>query len=362
MKNLKIKFSSKDSHKQEFYSTLRNRIDQYFIDNKISRFNNTEMIIKTVILISAYILPFVYMMVVNLPWYYTIPIWTLMGFAQAGIGMSVMHDANHGAYSSNNFVNVLVGHSLTLIGGSVFNWKLQHNFLHHTYTNIAFVDDDIEDRLVLRFSPHTKSKWIHRFQWFYAFFFYGVLTLYWVLLKDFIQFYKYKKEGVNKNSSSENNITLLNLIVTKLVYFFVFIGLPVFILDKPWLLYAAGYLWMHYVAGLILTIIFQMAHTVEETHHPLPDAINQIENTWAIHQMNTTANFSPENKMLSWFIGGLNFQIEHHLFPTICHVHYPRIAPIVKATALEFGIPYLQNDTLSKAFGSHVSTLKRFGE
>ncbi|MCU0429205.1 MAG: acyl-CoA desaturase [Cytophagaceae bacterium] len=361
MKNLKIRFSSRDAHKQEFYSTLRHRIDHYFTENKRTRFFTAEMVVKTVVLLLAYLVPFAAVLFYDWAWYMAFGWWTIMGIAQAGIGMSIMHDANHGAYSSNSFVNRCIGHSLTLIGGSVYNWKLQHNLLHHTYTNIAFVDDDIADKLILRFSPHTPTKWIHKFQWVYAFLLYCIMTVYWVFLKDFIQFFTYQKEGVCKGSVQEVRVSFVKLILGKLFYFFVFLVVPIWFLEKEWWSYLLGYLWMHNVTGLILTVIFQMAHTVEETEHPLPNEINQIENTWAIHQMNTTANFSPNNRWLSWFVGGLNYQIEHHLFPTICHVHYPAIAPIVKATAQEFGVPYLQNDSFIEAFKSHVTTLKRFG-
>jgi linoleoyl-CoA desaturase len=118
---------------------------------------------------------------------------------------------------------------------------------------------------------------------------------------------------------------------------------------------------MHYTAGIILSLVFQLAHTVEETTHPMPNAEGIIENDWAIHQLNTTVNFSRKNKVLSWYVGGLNFQVEHHLFPKVCHVHYPEIAPIVKQTAEEFGIPYLEQEHFSNALKSHFAALKRFG-
>jgi len=91
-----------------------------------------------------------------------------------------------------------------------------------------------------------------------------------------------------------------------------------------------GYLLMQFISGVVLTVVFQLAHTVEGTTHPLPNKDYTIENNWAIHQLNTTVNFSRKNKLLSWYVGGLNFQVEHHLFPTICHVHYPEVSEIVK--------------------------------
>jgi len=275
--------------------------------------------------------------------------------------MSVMHDANHGSYSGNSRVNYWLGHSLNLVGGSVFNWKLQHNILHHTYTNIIDMDDDIEDKLILRFSPHTEVKWYHRFQFIYAFVLYGILTLYWVLGKDFVQFRKYIRTGINKESRSRNRVILLKIIAFKFLYLFIFIAAPILFLQLPVWSYISGWLLMHFVAGIVLTVIFQLAHTVENTTHPLPGEEGTIENTWAIHQLSTTVNFSRKSRFLTWYLGGLNFQVEHHLFPGICHIHYPAIAPIVKQTAEEFGIPYLENGSLLQAVSSHVRMLKTYG-
>jgi linoleoyl-CoA desaturase len=253
-----------------------------------------------------------------------------------------------------------MGHSLNLVGGSVFNWKLQHNILHHTYTNIAYIDDDIDDKLVLRFNPHTKVKAYQKLQYIYAFLFYGILTIYWALLKDFVQLARYTKNGVNPHTKKENFILLVRMTIDKIFYFFVTLGIPI-IAGLAVGHVIAGFFIMHFAAGIILTVVFQMAHTVEGTSHPLPDENGNIENSWAIHQMHTTVNFSHGNKFLTWYLGGLNYQVEHHLFPRICHVHYPAMAPIVKRTAQEYGIPYLENKTFADAFRSHMNTLKRFG-
>ena len=150
------------------------------------------------------------------------------------------------------------------------------------------------------------------------------------------------------------------MIIDKIFYFFITLGIPI-IAGIPVSYVITGFFIMHFAAGIILTVVFQMAHTVEGTAHPLPDEHGNIENSWAIHQMHTTVNFSHGNKFLTWYLGGLNYQVEHHLFPRICHVHYPALAPIVKKTAAEFGIPYLENKTFADAFQSHMNTLKKFG-
>lgn len=357
-----LRFVDKDKDKALFFATLRKRVDGYFRENNISRNYNSSMVIKTVVLLCAYILPFLAILIFNPSFKVACVLWVITGLGLAGIGMSIMHDANHGAYSSSTKVNYWLGHTLNLLGGSVFNWKLQHNVLHHTYTNILNYDDDIADKVILKFTPHNKAKWYHKFQPVYAIFFYGITTLYWGLLKDFMQFSRYTKQGINTMSKEQNRTIFLKLLISKIAYVFVFIILPIFILKMAVGPYVLGFLLMHFVAGFMLTLIFQLAHTVEGTTYPLPNENYTIENNWAIHQMNTTVNFSRHNKFISWYVGGLNFQVEHHLFPNICHVHYPEISEIVKATAEEFGVPYLENKTFLDAVKSHFKALVNFGK
>ncbi|HYG52049.1 MAG TPA: fatty acid desaturase, partial [Flavobacteriales bacterium] len=189
----KVRFVHKD--KTLFFPTLKKRVDLYFKENKISKNANAHMVIKTIALLAMYLAPFILILTIAMPLWAQLCLWVVMGIGLAGVGMGVMHDAAHEAYSTNRTTNFLLGSSLNLLGGSIFNWKLQHNVMHHTYTNIAHMDDDVDDKLVLRFNPHTNLKWYHKMQWIYAFFFYGILTLYWVVLKDFVQFRKYTKQG-----------------------------------------------------------------------------------------------------------------------------------------------------------------------
>ncbi|MFL5752533.1 MAG: fatty acid desaturase family protein [Bacteroidia bacterium] len=355
----KIKFVPKE--KTNFFFTLRTRVDNYFRENNISKNADSSMVVKTLVLLIVYLVPFILILTAGFPWWGNMLLWALSGLGMAGIGMCVMHDANHGAYSSNRYVTMILSHTLNLLGGSVFNWKLQHNVLHHTYTNIVDMDEDIDDKLILRFSPHTKVKPIQKLQVVYAFILYGILTFYWVTAKDLVQFIKYTGNKVNTNSQKQNIITVLKISLGKIIYFFLVLFVPVYFCHLSFLQVFTGFMLMHFLAGLILTVVFQLAHTVEGTSHPLPDENGVIDNDWSIHQMNTTVNFSRKNKFISWYVGGLNFQVEHHLFPRICHVHYPEIAHIVKQTAEEYGVPYLENQTLAEALKSHVITLRRFG-
>lgn len=355
---VQVKFIPQD--KSLFYPTLKARVEQYFKETGKSRHANVQLVMKAVTFLGMYLLPFAALLIWQPVYGWALGLWFIMGLGLAGIGMSVMHDANHGAYSADKRVNWIMAHTLNLCGGSTHNWKLQHNILHHTYTNITHLDDDIQDRLVLKFSPHTEAKWYHRFQWLYATFFYGLLTLYWVVAKDFVQFAQFAKSGVDASSASERRSMMVRLIVLKATYFAVALVLPI-ALGIAWWQVLTGFLVMHMVAGMILTLVFQLAHSVEGTEHPLPDANGVIHNDWAIHQLQTTVNFCPKNHLLSWYVGGLNYQIEHHLFSRIAHVHYPALSPIVKRTAEEFGLNYQVNPTLWGALRSHYALLRTVG-
>ncbi|RYY19800.1 MAG: acyl-CoA desaturase [Chitinophagaceae bacterium] len=336
-----VKFINKE--RSLFFLTAKKRVDEYFQTNKISKLGDKKLFLKTIVLLFLYFAPFVIMLIFPPGWLPGLALWLIMGFAMAGLGMSVMHDANHGAYASNPKLNLCMSHVLNLMGGSTVNWKLQHNILHHTYTNITGMDDDIANKPALRLSPHSPRNPSHRYQWWHAFFLYGLTTLYWATAKDFAQWVRYRRNRVNAAPERSYRLLLVKLIIDKLLYFFVFLVVPTLFFNVPFTMVITGFLLMHFFAGVVLTVIFQLAHSLEGTTHPMPDTKGVIENDWAIHQMHTTMNFSPGNKWLSWYVGGLNFQVEHHLFPRISHIHYPAIAPIVKATAREFDIPYLEN-------------------
>lgn len=357
-----IRFVAKDKLQQTFYTTLSQRVNQYFKDNNLSKKANATMVGKTIIMLLLYAVPFTLLLLVQPGFLASMLLWLIMGFAMAGVGMGIMHDAIHGAYSKKAWVNNLLGYTLNLVGGAKYNWHMQHNMLHHTYTNIADWDEDINGKGVVRLNPHNKHKSFHRPQWLYAFLLYGILTLYWVVGKDFVQYTRYIKNGMNTNTKVQNLSLLIRIIWIKVVYLFVFLVMPVVFFGLPFATVITGFFLMHFVAGVMLTVIFQLAHSVEETEHPLPNKEGNIENAWAIHQMETTMNFSRDNKFLNWYLGGLNYQVEHHLFPKICHVHYPKIAPIVRSTAAEFGVPYKESNSFGEAVNSHIMLLQRYGK
>jgi linoleoyl-CoA desaturase len=325
----------------EFFATLSQRVNHYFKSNQLEKTANGEMIFKTVFMFSLYLIPYFIMIsgVSANPFFLTL-LWVIMGFGVAGIGLSVMHDANHGAYSKKTWINNLLGYSLNLVGGHSTNWKVQHNVLHHTYTNVHDVDEDISPRGVLRLAPESDWKSIHRFQHIYAWFLYGLMTLVWIFTKDVFRLVKYHQTGLLKKQKTTVLREVMILVITKVVYFSYIIVVPMVVLNLSFLSVFLGFLLMHYIAGFILAIIFQPAHVVEGTEYPVADENLNLENNWAIHQLHTTTNFGQKHKLFSWYVGGLNYQVEHHLFPNICHVHYRKLSEIVAQTATEFGLQY----------------------
>lgn len=319
------------------------------------------MVVKTILLISLFIVPFILITTgVASTTFQMFACFVLSGFGMAGVGMGVMHDAIHGSYSKNKTINKWVGHTLDMVGASSIVWKLQHNVLHHSYTNIDDHDDDINAPFFLRFSPNAPHNQLHKYQHLYAWFFYSLSTLSWVTAKDFIRLKRYYKKGLIK-SEAEYKKTLLKLIAHKIAYFSVFLVLPlVFSPFSPGMI-ILGYILMHFVTGFTITMVFQIAHIVEDVDFPLPNEFGIVEGERILHQLATTCNFAPNNTVLFWFIGGLNYQVEHHLFPDICHVHYREISKIVKATAEEYNVPYHSKPHFLLAVLDHFKMLYILG-
>jgi linoleoyl-CoA desaturase len=355
-----VKFSPKDP--ANFYRLLRKRVNGYFKENNIKKTGNAKMYVKTAIILMMFFVPYFVMLSQVFPDWVAILCYLVMGAGMASIGLSIMHDANHGAYSEKKWVNELMSYTINLVGGSAFTWRIQHNLMHHSYTNIYELDEDIEDKPFLRLSPYGKYRKYHRYQHIYAAFLYCLATVSWVLNKDFDQTLEYKKSGITEKQGYNHRREMSILIISKLVYWFYILALPI-MLGVAWWAVVVGFLAMHFVAGLYITIVFQLAHVVEGPEHfKASQDEGNLENTWAIHQLKTTANFAPTNKLITWLVGGLNFQVEHHLFPNICHVHYKNLYKIVQQTAEECGLPYHIYPHFRQAVASHFRSLKALGQ
>ncbi|UAB81446.1 acyl-CoA desaturase [Marixanthomonas sp. SCSIO 43207] len=359
MNTPQVKFSRIDSAK--FFRTLNKRVNSYFKENNIKRTGNWKLHLKSVIMFSLYLTPYFLLLTLDVPTWAQILFTIIMGVGMAGVGMNVMHDANHGSYSSKKWINKLMGSSMYILAGNVYNWQVQHNVLHHTYTNIHGHDEDMEAGRVIRFSKHAKWRRFHKFQQYYSVLLYGLLTFNWAITTDFKQTKRYlaKKLAYGKLPKPITQWSIL--IITKLIYMGIWIVIPILFFNIAWWKILIGFFIMHYVAGLILSIVFQLAHIVEDTEMPLPDKTGNMKNTWAIHQLFTTVNFSTKNKIVNWFTGGLNHQVEHHIFPNISHIHYSKISEIVKQTTTEFNLPYYEYKTTRSAIVAHFKHLKKMG-
>jgi linoleoyl-CoA desaturase len=355
-----IKFHSNNSNEKEFTHEVRKRVRAYFKSHNISKSGNLNLYLKTVVMLAAYFVPFIIILTWPISTLTALFMAILMGIGEAGIGMSVMHDGAHGSYSSKKWINKIMASTMFLLGSNNFNWRVQHNIKHHSYTNIYNYDLDISNVSIIRLCEHAPIKKYHRYQHLYAFPLYGLMT-FARLFGEISVLLNLNKTGVTKQLNINPALELIKLISIKIIYLAIIIGLPLILTSFSLWQILIGFIAIHVTAGMIMTTVFQMAHVVEGTHQPLPIKNNLIPHEWMIHELRTTSDFGRKNGLFSWYIGGLDFQIEHHLFQNISHVHYPKIANIVKQTSEEFGLTYNLKPTMFHALGSHYRRLKELG-
>lgn len=353
--------------KDSFFEKVVKKVDIYFQKSKTSQYATPGMWAKTIVMMLLYFMPYGLIVsgfgAVNGWLFYGL--WVMMSIGMIGIGTSVMHDANHGTYSPKRKVNDFISRILEIIGGYTITWRIQHNVLHHTYTNITGLDEDLDAIKFLRFSPRQPWLPIHRYQYLYAWFFYMMMTLFWMTAKDYIQIIRYKQHDLLKQQNVTFRQAIFKITLYKVIYYAYIIVLPILFSGMPWYHVVLGFLVMHFIAGLVLSCVFQPSHIVETSGFALPVQENgnrRMKDAWAIHEVANTTDFAPRSAFLNWFIGGLNFQIEHHLFTGICHVHYRKLAPIVKSTCKEFGIPYHVEPTFFSALAGHMRMLRLLGK
>jgi linoleoyl-CoA desaturase len=343
----------------DFVKELRKAVDDYFTSRSISTYANAAMVIKTICMISLYVVPYILIMTGNFGAWASLGFALLMGLGATGIGFAVAHDALHNAYSKTPWVNKLIGLSFNFLGANDYFWKIKHNVRHHTYTNIYEKDEDIDAPVsILRLSPQAQWKRIHRIQPFIAVPLYSMLSLSWTFYTDFNKLFTYNGHGSPNPDVKHPVKEVVRLIVYKLIFLFMTIALPIMVLPFAWWQVLIGFVAMQMLMGVILSVVFQLAHIVEETEFPAPDEKGDIEAAWVVHQLNTTANFAVRNPVITWFVGGLNFQVEHHLFPNICSIHYYKLSRVVEAKAREFGMTYHNHHSLLSAIRSHFKTLR----
>jgi linoleoyl-CoA desaturase len=353
----KVTFDNRDN---QFYISLKAAVDQYFAAKQKKKTGDWRLYLKTITLISAAIIIYGSLMFFKMSALPALTLCGLLGYVFACIGFSVMHDANHGSYSTKPWLNDALGLTANALGASSYFWKQKHNIIHHTYTNVDGIDDDIAKSPIIR--QCESQKWVpaHKIQHLYLLPIYGLSSIFWLFFMDFTKYFTRKIYTTEAwKLTTKNHIIFW---ATKLTYFTFYMIIPAMVWGVgPWLL---GFMVLHLVMGITLSLVFQLAHVVENTDFETValDETKHIETAWAEHEVRTSSNFAMGNPVISWFVGGLNFQIEHHLFPRVSHVHYPAISKIVMAKCKEFNLPYNKYDTLFGAIASHFRMMKSLGK
>lgn len=350
-----LKFNGNQS---AFYADLKAKVNQYFESKRKKPFGDYRLHVKAGILFLAFFASYVTLVFLAAPVWLNVLICVVLGLATAGIGFNVMHDGSHGTFSKNKTVNRMAALTLNFLGASAYFWNIKHVVIHHTFTNIDGHDDDIHNEPFIRMADAQKKLWIHRFQHWHWVVMYGITYFAWVFYLDFKKYFG-RKIGAKENieMSFKNHFGFW---LTKLSYIFLFFVLP--LMFVPLSHFLIGYAIFAFTTGLVTSVVFQLAHAVEETEFMAVKEDQEVmENDWAIHQVKTTANFATRSWLVTFFAGGLNFQIEHHLFPKVSHVYYPELSKIVRAVCAEYGITYFDQPTLVGAIASHVRFLKRMG-
>lgn len=346
------------AEKGGFYDTLKNRVNAYFEENKISKHANTEMILKTIFILTVFFGSYLLILSNMFNAWQMLLLAIVNGFFAALIGLNIAHDAIHGSYSSKQWVNKSLATIFNIIGANDYMWNISHNIVHHSFTNIPDHDEDIDQIPIIRLNPKQELWKIHRYQHIYTIFLYSLTSISWVFLKDFKKFFQDK---VGNYKMKNPTVEYFRLFGFKAVYYTLFLIIPLMVIELPWYWILFGFVILHLVEGITLALIFQLAHVVEGTEFPEPDENGKMADNWAALQMRSTSDFATGYPIINFLFGGLNFQVEHHLFPKVCHTHYTKLAPIVKKTAEEFDLPYHSHKTFLGAIRSHIHMLKLFG-
>lgn len=349
------------SNNREFHKEVNDRVKDYFKSNNLSQRGNTKLFFKAFFMF-AVVFTCYFFLVFNQPLALWVNILLLIVFGTflAFIGFNVMHDSCHGAFSNNSKVNDVFGYSMNFLGAECRFWKVKHNVLHHTYTNVDGVDDDIFKPPFLRMSPNQPFLNLHKYQSWYMLFLYGISTMFWVFWMDSQKYFtdKVHTTDLPKKSAADH----ISFWATKLFY----IG---FYIVTPWIMvgftkFIIGYLIFNFAMGIVMSVVFQLAHVVEgaEFEDASETGVLAINEDWAVYQLKTTFDFCPNNAFLTWALGGLNFQVEHHLFPKVSHVHYPQIRKIVKEMADKYGIKHNEFTSFGEALSSHFKMMHSLGK
>ena len=342
----------------DFHRELRRRVDAWFAQTGRSKRDNVAMYVKSAVILAVFFGCYGLLLFAANAWWQVVPLAVLLGLATAGIGFNIEHDGGHNAYSSRRWLNRASAMTLDMIGGSSYLWRWKHAVFHHSYVNIKGYDSDIDLGVLFRLSPHHRRYAHQRMQHWYAFPLYGVMAIKWHFYDDFRDLVSGRVGELRY--PRPRGWDLIALVGGKLAFFALAFVIP--LQFHPFWAVVSVYALTAAVAGVTLSIVFQLAHCVAAADFIEPAADRaEIDNAWAIHQAESTVNFARESRLAAWYLGGLNFQIEHHLLPAICHVHYPALAPLVKQVCEEFGVRYAEYPSFVHGVREHLAWLKAMG-
>jgi linoleoyl-CoA desaturase len=354
----KIQFNNK---KSPFFKSLKEKVDDYFSTTRKDSSGNAKLYLKSILQVSTALGMYVTLVFFTPGVFISLLLCALLGINLALLGFNIMHEGGHQSFSKHKWLNKASAYFLNVLGGNSYFWKIKHNINHHTYTNIEGMDTDIEVKPFMRLHEEQPRSWYHKFQHIYWIILYGASYFMWIFYNDFQKYFTGRiapEAGEGKKMDFKEHVIFW---VTKILYAGVYIVIPILMIGV--LKTIIGFAVICFTCGLSISIVFQLAHIVEGTSFPkVNEDTQKIEQEWAIHQINTTADFATKSKLVSWLLGGLNFQVEHHLFPKISHVHYPEIRKMVKETCEEFKVKYLEFPSTMQAIYSHLMHIKRLGK
>jgi linoleoyl-CoA desaturase len=340
-----------------FYSAVRERVELHFANKSVQPNQASGMRFKTAVIMLWFVSSWALLTFWATSWWQVVPLILSLGLAIAGIGFNVQHDGGHGGYSPSPALNRAMAFALDVIGGSSYVWNWKHNVFHHSNPNLVGLDADIDIQPLCRLSPEQPRRAGHRFQHLYIWPLYAALAVKWQFIDDFKDLIRGTIGG--NPFPRPRGWRLVSLLAGKLL----FVSWVLIIPSRfhPFANVLLCYAACSVVVSLTLAITFQLAHAVEGAGFPALDAKGRVSSEWAAHQVSTSVNFAPGNRVLTWYLGGLNYQIEHHLFPKVCHLHLEEIAPIVQSACQEFGVPYRSHRTARAALASHARWVHHLG-
>jgi linoleoyl-CoA desaturase len=345
----------------QFYSTLRERVNAYFRDNHLARKGGIEIAVKTTLLFTIYVASYIAMNSNQFSLWGTFAWALVFGLANVLLVFNVAHDATHNALFANPLLNRIFRYTFNLVGGNAYLWHITHNELHHAFPNVGDVDSDIHQQTpLIRISPTTEKKWYHRYQAYYATALYMIFSLFLVFQKDYEDIGIIYKKDSPLLGRKHSKRAMISFFGWKLVYYTITVVIPFILIDVSWWQFLVGFVLVHMAMSILLVSVLVPVHLVDEAGFALPEN-GVIEDSWALHVMKNTMDFSAESKLANYLFGGLNNHLAHHLFPQVTHVHHVAISRIIKQTAEDLGLTYT-NVSMMQALASHYRLLKRMSQ